>query len=139
MQHIFQNAKRLMTICIVTLLLLTNTLLSFPAPAMAAGDVVIFKCETDCGNMAAFGAGVISGSAVTLAATGNGGVAAAGVSTGITAIGQAATMVAAPLVAAAAPAVVAAAPIVVPVAVGAAVVGGGYLLWQQLSQASAPK
>jgi hypothetical protein len=119
----FQAAKRLISMCLVTLLLVSSTVLSFPAPAKAAGDVVIFKCETECGNMAAFTAGVVSGSAVTLAATGSGGGLAAA---GMTAFGHAATTVAAPLVATAAPAVAAAAPIVVPVAATAAVGYVGY-------------
>ncbi|MBD1809475.1 hypothetical protein H6F98_29060 [Microcoleus sp. FACHB-SPT15] len=131
MQYILQNTKRLISICLVTLLLVTSTLLSFPAPARAAGDVVIFKCETNCGNMAAFTAGVISGSAVTVAATGGGNVMAAA---GMTAIGQVATTVAAPLAAVAAP-------IVVPVAATAAVGYGAYQLWDsyQKSQAQPSK
>lgn len=130
MQRMFQNTKKLIATCLVTVLLVTSTLLSFPAPAKAAGDVVIFKCETNCGNMAAFSAGVISGSAVTLAATGgSSGVAATGLSVGITTAGYIATTVAAPLVTAATPAVVTAAPIVVPVAT-AAVGYGAYRVWE---------
>lgn len=135
MQYILQNTKRLISICLVTLLLVTSTLLSFPTPARADTDIVILKCETECGNMPAFTAGTIAGSAVTLAATGNGSLAAAGT----TAIVDMASAAAAPLAAMAVPVVAAAAPIVVPVAVGTAVVGGGYLLWQQSSQAFVPK
>ncbi len=131
MQPMFQNTKKLIAICLVTVLLVASTLLSFPAPAKAAGDVVIFKCETNCGNMAAFSAGVISGSAVTIAATGgSSGAAAAGIGVGITTAGHIATTVAAPLVTAATPAVVAAAPIVVPVAATAAVGYGAYRVWE---------
>jgi hypothetical protein len=131
MLHIYQSAKRLISICLVTLLLVSSILLSFPTPARAAGDLVIFKCETNCGNMAAFSAGVISGSAVTLAATGSGsGIAAAGMSAGTTAIVHVATTAAAPLA-------TAAAPIVIPVAATAAVGYGAYRLWEnhQNSQA----
>ena len=130
MQRIFQNTKKLIATCLVTVLLATSTLLSLSAPARA--DIVIFKCETDCGNMAAFSAGVISGSAVTLAATGgSSGAAATGLSVGIiTTAGHIATTVAAPLVTAATPAVVAAAPIVVPVAATAAVGYGAYRVWE---------
>lgn len=129
MQRIFQNTKKLIATCLVTVLLATSALLSFPAPAKA--DIVIFKCETDCGNMAAFSAGVISGSAVTLAATGgSSGASATALSVGITTAGHIATTVAAPLVTAATPAVVAAAPIVVPVAATAAVGYGAYRVWE---------
>ncbi|MGB7442611.1 MAG: hypothetical protein WA919_16220 [Coleofasciculaceae cyanobacterium] len=120
MQRIFQNAKKVIATCLVTVLLITGTLVSFPAPARAVGDVVIIKCETECGNTAAFVGGVISGSAVTLAATGGGHAVAAGIGTGIAAVGHAA----------AASAVAAAAPVVVPVAATAAVGYGAYHLWE---------
>ncbi|MBD2775919.1 hypothetical protein [Iningainema tapete] len=115
MQSIFQNAKRLISMCLVTLLLVTSAITILPAPARADNDFVIVKCESDCGNMAAFAAGVASGSAVTLVATGGGGTVAtvAGVSE-IAAIGEAAMTVVAPLAAVAAPAVAAAAPVVLP-------------------------
>ncbi|WZF17938.1 hypothetical protein WKK05_00770 [Nostoc sp. UHCC 0302] len=103
---------------------MTGALTISPAPAHAVGDVnvEIFKCESECGNMTAFAAGVASGSAVTLVATGSGGSIAAAVAT---TIGHAAITAAAPL---AAPAIVAA-PVVVPLAVTAAVGYGGYRLW----------
>ena len=120
MQRIFQNIKRLISICLVTLVIVTSALTISPAPAHAIGDlnVEIFKCESECGNMTAFAAGVASGSAVTLVATGSGGSIAAAVAT---TIGHAA-------ITAAAPAIVAA-PVVVPLAVTAAVGYGGYRLW----------
>ncbi|HEY9692097.1 MAG TPA: hypothetical protein V6D15_07830 [Oculatellaceae cyanobacterium] len=123
MKHIFQNSQRLISVCLVTLVLVTSTLLSFPAPARA-GDLVILKCESDCGNNMAFAAGMVAGSAVTMAATGSGGGVAAA---GTTAIVDAA-MMAAPLAAAAAPLAVAAAPVLVPVAATVAVGYGAYRL-----------
>lgn len=41
MQRIFQNAKRLISICLVTLLIVTSALTISPAPAQALGDVNI--------------------------------------------------------------------------------------------------
>ncbi|MGQ4649052.1 hypothetical protein [Lyngbya aestuarii] len=131
MQPMFQNTKKLIVTCLVSVLLVTSMLLSFPAPASALGnfvdidslvdiDSVTFNCETSCGSTAAFTAGVISGSAVTLLATGSGGsVAAAGI-TGITVVGQAATTAATTV----------AAPILAPVAATAAVGYGAYRLWE---------
>jgi hypothetical protein len=131
MQSIFQKAKRLISICLVTLLIVTSTLTVSPAPAQALGDVnVVFKCESECGNMTAFAAGVASGSVVTLVATGSGGSLAAGA---VTAIGHAAITAAAPL-AAAAPALVGAAPILLPVAATTAVGYGAYRMWESSSQ-----
>jgi len=75
----------------------------------------------------AFAAGMVAGSAVTLAATGSGGGIAA---TGATAIVHTALMAAAPLAAAAAPLAAAAAPVVVPVAAAAAVGYGAYRVWE---------
>jgi hypothetical protein len=126
MQYI-QNAKRLIVICLVTLLLVTGVLTISPAPARA--DIVLFKCESDCDNIASFTAGAISGSAVTLLATGNGGLAAAGITAGTAAIGQAATAAVVPLAAAAAPAMAMAAPILAPVAATAAIGYGAYQVW----------
>lgn len=122
MQRLFQRTKRLISICLVTLVLVTSTLLSFPAPAMAAGNLVIINCESDCGNMtAAFTAGVLSGSAVTLAATGSGGVVTAGITAGATAMVNTAVIATAPLAAAMAP-------VLVPVAAVGAVGYGAYRL-----------
>ncbi len=134
MQRIFQNAKRLISMCLVTLLIVTSAITMSPAPARADNDFVIVKCESDCG--AAFTAGVFAGTAVTLVATGSsGGATAAGTIAEIVAIGQAVMTVAAPLVAA--PAVAAAVPVVAAVAATGAVGYVGYRTWQdhQYSQA----
>ncbi len=135
--------------CLVTLLLVTGALTIAPTPAKADTDFVIVKCESGCDNMAAFAAGAISGSAVTLIATGHGGLAVAGITAGTAAIGQAATAAVAPLAAAAAPAMAAAAapamaaaaPILVPIGATAAVGYGAYQLWDsyQKSQAQPSK
>ncbi|MEH2378570.1 MAG: hypothetical protein V7K27_06650 [Nostoc sp.] len=104
---------------------MTSALTISPAPAHALGDlnVEIFKCESECGNMAAFAAGVASGSAVTLAATGSSGSLA---TEPVAAIGYAAIIAASALTAIAAPAIAAVAVVVVPVAVTAY----AYRLWE---------
>jgi hypothetical protein len=52
MQHIFQNAKRLISICLVTLLLVNSILVSFPAPARAAENPVPSNISTtQCSSM----------------------------------------------------------------------------------------
>ncbi|MCF2148947.1 hypothetical protein IQ276_021465 [Desmonostoc muscorum LEGE 12446] len=124
MQNLFQSAKRLISVCLVTLLIVTTTLITFPSPARA--DVIIFQCNSDCGS---FTTGVLSGSAVTLAATGQTGTLVEAAA----AIGQVAMTTAAPLAAASA-AVVAAAPILVPVAATAAVGYGAYRMWESFGQ-----
>lgn len=136
----FQAIKRLIVLCLVTLLLVTSALTISPTPARADNDFVIVKCESGCDNMGAFAAGALGGSAVTLVATGHGGLAAAGITAGTAAIGQAATAVVAPL-AAAPPAMAAAAPILVPIGATAAVGYGAYQLWDsyQKSQAQPSK
>ncbi len=138
MQRIFQNAKRLISMCLVTLLIVTSAITMLPAPARADNDLVIVKCESgksDCGNMAAFAAGAVAGSMVTVVATGSsGGVTTAGMIAEIAAIGHAAITVAAPLVAAPA---VAAAPVVVAVAATAAVGYVGSLAWQAYQHSQA--
>jgi hypothetical protein len=130
----FQAIKRLIVLCLVTLLLVTSALTISPTPARADNDFVIVKCESGCGNMGAFAAGALGGSAVTLFATGHGGLAAAGITAETVAIGQAATAVVAPLAAAAAP-------ILVPIGATAAVGYGAYQLWDsyQKSQAQPSK
>lgn len=137
MQRIFQNARRLISMCLVTLLVVTGAVTILPAPARAEGDVVILKCESDC-NAVTFTAGVVAGSAVTLAATSSGSTVAtvAGISE-IAAIGSAVMTAAAPLAAAAAPAVAVAAPVVLPVAATAAVGYMGYRTWQAHQQSQA--
>ncbi len=126
MQRIFQRAKRLISMCLVTLLIVTSTLTIFPAPAQAVGDIhiEILRCESNCGNMTAFAAGVASGSAVTLIATGHAAVlTAAGA-----AVGSAAAAAASGTIAAVGAAVgsAVAAPVLLPVAATAAV---GYVVW----------
>ena len=130
----FQAIKRLIVLCLVTLLLVTSALTISPTPARADNDFVIVKCESGCDNMGAFAAGALGGSAVTLVATGHGGLAAAGITAGTAAIGQAATAVVAPLAEAAAP-------ILVPIGATAAVGYGAYQLWDsyQKSQAQPSK
>jgi hypothetical protein len=136
-----QAIKRLIVLCLVTLLLVTSALTISPTPARADNDLVIVKCESNCDNMAAFAAGAVSGSVVTLVATGHGGLAAAGITAGTAAIGQAATAAVAPLAAAAAPAMTVAAPILLPIGATAAVGYGVYQLWDsyQKSQAQLSK
>lgn len=127
MQHLFQSSKRLISMCLVTLLLVTSTLVSFPAPARAAGNVSFINCESgsDCGNLAAFSVGVATGSAVTILATGGGHALAEAAMIVIGAGGAAA-----PLAAAAVPAIAAAAPVAVPVAITAA---AGYAAYNFLT------
>jgi hypothetical protein len=124
MLHILQGAKKLISITLVTLFLVTSTLLSFPSPAKAAGNIVVFNCESNCNNNGvAFAAGVVSGSAVTLAATGNAAtIAAVG-----TTIGQAATVMTGITTAGSA---VVSAPVVLPVAATAVVGYGSYRVWK---------
>jgi hypothetical protein len=45
MQRLFQRAKRLISMCLVTLLIVTSTLTIFPASARAEGDIIN---TTDC-------------------------------------------------------------------------------------------
>lgn len=149
MQRILQSTKKLISICLVTLLLVISTLTISPAPAKA--DIVLVKCESDC--TVAFTVGMVAGSAVTLAANGSGvGLAGAGttavVDTAVAAAPFAASAVplATAAVAAAADtaiaatftalAVAAAAPVVVPIAIGTTAISGAYLLWRQFSQPS---
>ncbi|MEH2322213.1 MAG: hypothetical protein V7K32_01145 [Nostoc sp.] len=133
MQRLFQKAKRLISMCIVTLLIVTSALTISPAPARALGDVKIeiFKCESECGNMTAFAAGVASGSAVTLVATGH----AATLAVAGAAVSSAVTTAASGTIAAAGAAVgsVVAAPVLVPVAVTAGVGYIGYRAWEALN------
>lgn len=57
MQRIFQSAKRLISMCIVTVLLVTSALTSLPAPARAEGNITInnIDCRNtinpQCGNV----------------------------------------------------------------------------------------
>lgn len=143
MLNLLQRFKRVISICLITLLTVTSVLTISPAPAMADNNLIknisIVNCEGDnCGNMASFAAGVVSGSAVTLAATGDAGmVAAIGTAVGqvagtLATVGQAAATVAAP--AAAFGSAVISSPIVVPAAATAAVGYGAYRLWKGTHQ-----
>ncbi|MEH2213339.1 hypothetical protein [Nostoc sp.] len=127
MQRLFQSAKRLISMCLVTLLIVTSALTISPAPAQAAtGNVIVFNCESgsNCGNLAAFVAGVGSGSAVTLIATGHTAVlAGAGA-----AVGSAVAAAATGTLTAVGSAI--AAPVLLPVAATAAVGYVGYGAWK---------
>ncbi len=133
----FQAIKRLIVLCLVTLLLVTSALTISPTPARADNDLVIVKCESNCGNMGAFAAGALSGSAVTLVATGHGSLAVAGITAGTAAIEQVATAAVAPLAAAAAPAMAMAAPILAPIGATAAVGYRAYQLWHSYHKSQA--
>ena len=143
MQYILQNTKRLISICLVTLLLVTSSLLSFPTPARAEGNTVfcnglVSVCPPVDINInlpaeggaftvgAALGAVTGSAAAVGLvSATGSVvGLSAAGITSGLAAIGSLAGggMLAGVAVTAAAPATAA-------VAFGY----GTYVLWEKLS------
>jgi hypothetical protein len=131
MQCIFQNAKRLISICLLTLLIVTSAVTISPAPAQAAtiGNLIIVNCESgsDCGNLVAFAAGVASGSAVTLIATGHTAVlAGAGA-----AVGSAVAAAATGTLTAVGSAV--AAPVLLPLAATAAVGYVGYGAWKALN------
>jgi hypothetical protein len=129
MQHRFQNAKRLIAMCLVTLLLVTSTLTSFSAPARA-GNVIINDCshsyQPQCGNIESplsdivQGIGYLTGLAGDIAAiSGMGavtGLSGAGITSGLAAIGS---LVGGGMVAGVA--VTVAAPAVVTVAAGAGV------------------
>ncbi|MEH2170019.1 MAG: hypothetical protein V7K41_25875 [Nostoc sp.] len=118
--------------CLVTLLVVTSALTISPAPAQALGDVKveIFNCESECGNMTAFAAGVASGSAVTLVATGH----AATLTMAGAALGSAAAAASGTIAAAgAAVGSVVAAPILLPVAATAAAGYIGYRVWEALN------
>ena len=127
MQRTLQSAKRLISVCLVTLLLVVSTVTISPAPAMAHNGSSSSIPQLG-GEAWAFAAGLVTGILVS------GGSAAT-----ITTAATAATAVAsvAGSVATAATAVVAA-PVVAPVAVGSAVVGGAYVLWHHFSPAPSP-
>lgn len=134
MQRLFQSAKRLISMCLVTLLIVTSALTISPAPAQAVGDinvnVDIFGCKSQCGNMTAFAGGMLSGSAVTLIATGHGAVlAGAGAAVGSAAAAASGTIAAA----GAAVGSALAAPVLLPVAATAAVGYVGYGAWKALN------
>lgn len=132
MPSFVKRAKRLISTFLVTLLVVTSTLTTFPSSARAEGNLVegnieinVMKCEKDCGNMWTFAVGAVTGSAVTLMATGDTATLAAVAAT----VGHTAVATVAPL-AALAPTFAPAAPVLVPVAATAAVGYGAYQLWQ---------
>ncbi|WP_334945532.1 hypothetical protein [Nostoc sp.] len=118
---------------------MTSALTISPAPAQAAtGSVIIFNCESDCGNLAAFVAGVASGSVVTLIATGHTAlIAGAGAAVGSAvlgaggAVGSAVAGATIGTLTAVGSAVVA--PILLPVAATATVGYLGYSAWTALN------
>ncbi|MEY2913519.1 MAG: hypothetical protein RLZZ184_2828 [Cyanobacteriota bacterium] len=142
MLRIFQNAKSVISVCLATLIVVVSTLTIFPSTASADnnfmqsnlgnnGDVVIFKCTSDCGNIFSFAAGMFSGSAVTvIALTDTTSLVATWA-----AIGQTAVTALAPLAAAAT--TVVSAPVIIPVAATLAVGAvGGYVASQVVSNLS---
>ncbi|MEH1938325.1 MAG: hypothetical protein V7L14_32400 [Nostoc sp.] len=119
---------------------MTSALTISPAPAHALGDlnVEIFNCESECGNMTAFAAGVASGSVVTLIATGHTAlIAGAGAAVGSAVLGAGAAVGSAVAGAAigtlTAVGSAAVAPILLPVAATAAVGYVGYSAWTALN------
>ena len=134
----FSKARKLIVTLLAVILFVTSTITMFPAPASALGDInmensVMFQCESECGSFVSFAAGVASGSAVTLAAVGQGTAV-----TNIVAAGGAIAhgIVSAAGAAATGGAVAAAAPVLVPAAIGAAAVGGGYVIYQKIAHSS---
>lgn len=144
MQRLLQSAKKLLSMCLVTLLLITGTILISPAPARANGERITnvdcrYSTNPNCGNTNnGGGAALAAGAAVLGGAIGGviGGssfdaLSAAVITSGATAVGHAIAASAAPVAAAISQTVAAtAAPVVVPVAVAGAVAGGAYFLWQ---------
>ena len=116
--------------CIITLLIVTSLTVS-PDPAQAAttGNVIIVNCESgsNCGNLAAFAAGVASGSVVTLMATGHTAVLAGAGAAVSSAVAAAATGTLTAVGSAVA------APVLLPVAATAAVGYVGYGAWKALN------
>ncbi|MEH2408689.1 hypothetical protein [Nostoc sp.] len=108
---------------------MTSALTISPAPARA--DFVIVKCEqgSDCGNLAAFAAGMVSGSAVTLIATGHAATLAVAGAT----FSSAAAAASGTIAAAGAAVGLVAAPVLVPVAATVAVGYVGYGAWKALN------
>jgi len=101
MQHIFQNAKRLIAKCLITLLLVNSILLSFPASARA-GNITVINCnnsyQPNCGNTESplgdvvEGVGYLAGLAGDIAAISSmgavSGLGGAGITSGLAAIGS---------------------------------------------------
>jgi hypothetical protein len=107
MQSLFQSVKRLISICLVTVLLITSALTIFPAPARAEGDTINnVDCSKSfqprCGNTsvnpgetvalatgAAVGAVTSSAAALAMVSTAGSvtGLSAAGITSGLATIG----------------------------------------------------
>ncbi|WP_071188686.1 hypothetical protein [Trichormus sp. NMC-1] len=130
MQQILQNTKRLVSVSLATLLILVSTITIFPSTASADNNVVKIECTSDCGNIVPFAAGVVSGSAVTLMATGDTATLATLAATGAATIGEITTALAGLGVAAG---TAVSSPVLVPVAVAAAGGYGAYQLWHHFS------
>ena len=130
MQRTFQSTKRLISVCLVTLLLVVSTVTISPAPAMA--DNGSSSSIPQLGGEAwAFAAGVATGVLVS-------GGSAATLTTAATAATAVASVAGSVATTALTATAVAAAPVVAPVAIGSAVVGGAYALWQYLSPTPSP-
>ncbi|QYX32987.1 hypothetical protein [Sphaerospermopsis torques-reginae] len=126
MLRIFQNAKRLISVCLATLLIVVSTITIFPSTASADNNVVKIECTSDCGNIFSFVTGMVSGSAVTIIAltTNTTSLVATGAAIGQTAVTALATLGTAATTVVSAPVLV---PVAATVAVGAV---GGYVASQ---------
>ncbi|MEB3151711.1 MAG: hypothetical protein VKL60_22175 [Sphaerospermopsis sp.] len=126
MLRIFQNARRLISLCLATLLIVISTITIFPSTASADNNVVKIECTSDCGNIFSFVTGMFSGSAVTIIAltTNTTSLVATGAAIGQTAVAALATLGTAATTVVSAPVLV---PVAATVAIGAA---GGYVVSQ---------
>lgn len=126
MLRIFQNARRLISLCLATLLIVISTITIFPSTASADNNVVKIECTSDCGNIFSFVTGMVSGSAVTIIAltTNTTSLVATGAAIGQTAVAALATLGTAGTTLVSAPVLV---PVAATVAIGAA---GGYVVSQ---------
>ncbi|GCL36121.1 hypothetical protein SR1949_12210 [Sphaerospermopsis reniformis] len=126
MLRIFQNARRLISVCLATLLIVISTITIFPSTASADNNVVKIECTSDCGNIFSFVTGMVSGSAVTIIAltTNTTSLVATGAAIGQTAVAALATLGTAATTVVSAPVLV---PVAATVAIGAA---GGYVVSQ---------
>ncbi|MBE9234954.1 hypothetical protein IQ227_02580 [Anabaena aphanizomenioides LEGE 00250] len=126
MLRIFQNARRLISLCLATLLIVISTITIFPSTASADNNVVKIECTSDCGNIFSFVTGMVSGSAVTIISltTNTTSLVATGAAIGQTAVAALATLGTAGTTLVSAPVLV---PVAATVAIGAA---GGYVVSQ---------
>jgi hypothetical protein len=142
MLRIFQNAKKLISVCLATLIIVVSTITIFPSTASAAVvEINVIKCESgsNCSSTPSFVAGAIAGSAVTLIATGQAETIASSVIvanavpiiSSVAAMGQAAVTTLAPLADAAG--TIGASPLLVPVGVAAAGAYSAYQLWNSFN------